>query len=322
MEPVKVEKQERLDSEVSGKYIGNKWGGKYLRAPDIYWTIIEKAGDKLVRLGDIAEVRFGIKTGANDFFFVEDVTETVDFRTEMKRIRNHGDYTDIERVIKSDLRIIQSKLGDLWLIEKEFLKPVIKSPREVKSIIIDPSVLKYCLFMCDKEKRELKGRKSLDFIRWGEKNDEWYNRNQKRYDPPNNRPSCKGRPRWWDLGSYNKAHFIWFKAFNDRVFVPSNVDKLPNSDRFFSIMLHDDINTNEVAITLNNTICSLTTELYGRANLGEGVLDNMTYEAEMNLIIHPEILDRKTLMLVSQCGLSNPSLKNPVSTQPKTSTIQ
>ena len=24
------------------KYTGDKWGGKYLRAPDIYWTILEK----------------------------------------------------------------------------------------------------------------------------------------------------------------------------------------------------------------------------------------------------------------------------------------
>ncbi|GAH53130.1 unnamed protein product, partial [marine sediment metagenome] len=27
------------------KYTGDKWGGKYLRAPDIYWRILEKAGD-------------------------------------------------------------------------------------------------------------------------------------------------------------------------------------------------------------------------------------------------------------------------------------
>lgn len=38
------------------RYIGNKWGGKYLRAPDIYWTILEKGKGKLVRLGDIAEI--------------------------------------------------------------------------------------------------------------------------------------------------------------------------------------------------------------------------------------------------------------------------
>ncbi|MCD6408558.1 Eco57I restriction-modification methylase domain-containing protein [bacterium] len=59
-------------------YKGNKWGGKYLRAPDIYFTILEKGKDKLVRLGDIAEVRFGIKTGANEFFYVEDVTDLIE----------------------------------------------------------------------------------------------------------------------------------------------------------------------------------------------------------------------------------------------------
>lgn len=35
-------------------YIGNKWGGKYLRAPEIYFKILEKGKDKLVRLSDIA----------------------------------------------------------------------------------------------------------------------------------------------------------------------------------------------------------------------------------------------------------------------------
>jgi len=38
-------------------YIGNKWGGKYLRAPEIYFKILEKGKGKLVRLGDIAEVK-------------------------------------------------------------------------------------------------------------------------------------------------------------------------------------------------------------------------------------------------------------------------
>lgn len=53
-----------------GKYVGNKWGGKYLRAPDIFFTILKKGKGKLVRLGDIAEVNEGRPTGANDFFYV------------------------------------------------------------------------------------------------------------------------------------------------------------------------------------------------------------------------------------------------------------
>ena len=59
------------DKSATAKYTGNKWGGKYLRAPDIYWTILEKGKDKLVRLGDVAEVRRGFTTGANEFFYLD-----------------------------------------------------------------------------------------------------------------------------------------------------------------------------------------------------------------------------------------------------------
>ncbi|MCD6528559.1 Eco57I restriction-modification methylase domain-containing protein [bacterium] len=62
----------------TGEYIGNKWGGKYLRAPEIYWIILKKGRDKLVRLGDIAEVRRGFTTGANEFFYVEDITDEIE----------------------------------------------------------------------------------------------------------------------------------------------------------------------------------------------------------------------------------------------------
>ncbi len=57
--------------QTTGQYEGNKWGGKYLRAPDIYFTILKKGKGKLVRLGDVdVEVNEGRPTGANDFFFV------------------------------------------------------------------------------------------------------------------------------------------------------------------------------------------------------------------------------------------------------------
>jgi len=64
--------------EINEKEETNKWGGKYLRAPEIYWRILEKGKDKFVKLGDIAEVKRGFTTGANEFFYVEDVTDEID----------------------------------------------------------------------------------------------------------------------------------------------------------------------------------------------------------------------------------------------------
>ena len=139
------------DTSPNPKYIGDKWG-KYLRAPDIYWTILDKARDNLVRLGNVAEVRRGFTTGANDFFYLND-----------QRIQE-------------------------WGIEEEFLKPVIKSPRECRSILIDPSQLKFKLFMCGVDKEDLAGTAALEYIEWGESEE---------FDQ---RPSCRSRARWYDLG--------------------------------------------------------------------------------------------------------------------------
>ena len=113
-------------------YIGDKWGGKYLRAPDIYHRILDKYADKMVRLGDIAEVRFGIKTGANEFFFLTSET-----------IRQFG-------------------------IEKEYYAPAMKSASESHALLIDAASLPLRLFMCYEDKADLAGTGALAYIEWGE----------------------------------------------------------------------------------------------------------------------------------------------------------
>lgn len=118
-----------------GTYIGNKWGGKYLRAPDIYWAILQKAKDKLVPVNSIAEVRRGFTTGANEFFYLDDATR------------------------------------ENWKIEKDFLKPAIVSPRECSSVIVKKTKTKYLAFVCHKDKAELKGTQALAYIKWGESQD-------------------------------------------------------------------------------------------------------------------------------------------------------
>lgn len=114
------------------KYIGDKWGGKYLRAPDIYWTILEKAADKFIRVGNVAKVRFGIKTGADQFFLLD-----------------------------------RRRISELNL-ESEFLKSVYASPKDTKCLLEHPGQFPKKLFLCPKRKEELTGTSALDYIEWGE----------------------------------------------------------------------------------------------------------------------------------------------------------
>jgi hypothetical protein len=220
-----------FDAEAD-EYAGDKWGGKYLRAPDIYWTIMEKAGDKFVRLGDIADVRFGIKTGANEFF-----------------------YLDEDKIAK-------------WGIEEEFLKPVIKSPRECKKIIIDPIALHNKLFTCHKSKQSLIGTNALEYIKWGEG------------EKFLNRPSMRGRKNWWDLGEQSYFNWLILRFRHKRNWTPVNETiKMIAGDTVFIATLKNQFIKDVASAFANSTLAVLISEIYGRVNLGDGLLT--TYGPEI-----------------------------------------
>ena len=222
------------------KYAGDKWGGKYLRAPDIYWTLLEKGKDKLVRLGDIAEVRRGFTTGANEFF-----------------------YLDADQIRE-------------WGIESGFLKSVIKSPRECKSIRVDPRQLQFKLFMCHADRAALAGTAALAYIEWGE---------SQRY---HQRPSCKGRTRWWDLGKRDFADLLWIETMHESFKVHRNAPSIYESDKFYGISSQNNIDT--LTVLLNSTPMMLFKLLSGFHSLGGGGLKTAVYEVKDFRIIQPELV--------------------------------
>jgi len=76
------------------------------------------------------------------------------FNEIRNKIKNLGNFKSVKEIKKAGLRIVYNRKDDsYWLIEKEFLKPVIKSPRECKSILIKEEDLKYKVFMCHKSRK-------------------------------------------------------------------------------------------------------------------------------------------------------------------------
>ena len=234
-------------------YVGDKWGGKYLRAPDIYWTILEKGKDKLVRLGDVAKVRRGFTTGANDFFYLDDQS-------------------------------IQE-----WGIEEEFLKSVIKSPRECKRIRVDPSQLQFKLFMCHADKAALDGTAALAYIEWGE---------SKGY---HQRPSCKGRTRWWDLGE-ESGNSIFVKEAYETSAVFYNPDNyLVDCRLYYANLPHD------VLLFLNSPIGAMFFEFYNRAGLGGGARSMMVSDYEnVPTLVNIDVGEKTTESLIKQISSLSP----------------
>ena len=89
-------------------YIGNKWGGKYLRAPEIYFKILEKGKGKLVRLGDIAEVKAGIITGNNKKYYTLK-TENFDTAVYYPVFKSPRDVNKIILIVKDTKWLIKIK---------------------------------------------------------------------------------------------------------------------------------------------------------------------------------------------------------------------
>jgi len=245
---------EGFDKE-SGKYVGAKWG-KYLRAPEIFFKILEKGKGKLVPLKEIADVRFGIKTGANEFFYLTE--------EEIKR-----------RGIEREFWMHQDEKGN-WVPNY-----VIKSPRECKSIVVKPKDLKYRVLMIHKDKKDLKGTKVLKYIREGER---------KGYHL---RPTCVSRVRWYDLGERKPYGFLHPMIHNDRQLIGLNQSSVYVDHNLFEIQPKRRNFLMPISLFFTSSLAPFIKELGGRVNLGEGALKTEGIDIERLLTVTPSTLNKR-----------------------------
>jgi len=231
---------EGFDPE-ENKYVGSKWG-KYLRAPEIFFKILEKGKNKLVLLKEVVKVRRGFTTGANEFFYLTE--------EEIKR-----------RGIEKEFWMHKDEKGN-WVPNY-----VIKSPRECKSIVINPKDLKYRVLMIHKDRKGLKRTNVLKYIEEGER---------KGF---HKRPTCAGKQRWYDLGQSSFGSLIWTYLYDvsPRVFYNPNI--------FVNNVLYDIVIPNQskefkefFCVFSNSTLMFLFLELWGRLNYGLGALSIAVYE--------------------------------------------
>ncbi|MCS7065833.1 MAG: hypothetical protein NZL85_06095, partial [Fimbriimonadales bacterium] len=175
-------------------------GYRLVKARDSNRYFLARSSDLqplLVKLGEIAEVRRGFTTGANEFFYLEPAS-----RPSISPAQLQGQ--DAQATVR-----VKNGAGWEGEIEAAWLRPVIKSPRELKALRVRPEDLRYRVFMPPDEVRsqlerlvlsgELQQRypKAWAYIQWGE---------QQGY---HKRSTCASRPRWWDLGEHRLSDLIF-----------------------------------------------------------------------------------------------------------------
>jgi hypothetical protein len=229
-------------NEDEGVFTGAKWG-KYLRAPEIFFKIIEKGKDKLVPLKKVARVRRGFTTGANEFFYLTE--EEIKKRKIEKEFWMHKDAT-----------------GN-WVPNK-----VIISPREGKVVALKPEDLKKCVLLIDKDETRLKGKKVVSYIKIGEKRGF-----QKR-------PTCSSRKLWYNLGSREPWPILFPMIHHDRQPVFLNEDLIQVDHNLFEIKPKRKNDIPYLLLFLLSTVSILIKEIMGRVSLGEGALKTEGIDVE------------------------------------------
>jgi len=237
----------------------------------------------MVPLEEVMTIQRGFTTGANEFFYVDDLSDSY---PEDKLKLNWG----ITQKDLKTLRVIKDGTGQEHLIEKNYLKPVLKGPKEFtkEGKLIFNSKTKKCVVLIDEDEKSKMGKYAKEYINYGERSG--YNK----------RPTCKSRPYWWKLSPLVYPDLIFTMYFSSNFFYPKSNNLLDHTMYFGIMKEHSDGDLLSVYSFMNSSLSYLYPDVYGR-NYGGGAVGFMVYEVKKLPVINPEILrpyykQLKTLM--------------------------
>ena len=246
-----------------GKYSGNKWGGKHLRAPDIFFTILEKGSQLIEKISEhFTGERYLNTGGADGFFILTNVYEKEGGLFEIHNKKTTSKYPHIPF---------------RGMIESAYLVPLIKDYTKINKKIDIYGFDAYCVVL-NEDISSLKKRKVYEYIKWGE--EQGYN----------NRSVTKNQNPWYKptRQMLHSSQILIPRSFSDGYVIHHN----PNnylSLRFYRLHLKKGAAIYLWIAFLNSTYIWLVLETLGNRNLGQGVLD-FFMEDFLNLKI-PIVLD-------------------------------
>jgi len=232
-----------------GQLNPGKW--YYLRAPKIFE---EKLLPKLNRrLGEFADIKFGIKTGANEFFYMKDITHLyeADYLANPKKFEEWGVKAKTgKELVQQGLIYIENEGGERFVIDRKDVVPIIKSPKEITSYTIGrPKLL--CLYTKNP------GKFTYKYIEWGVK------------QGLHKKPTCKSRNPWFKLPDLEPAHLLFPMFVMARFFFGFSSDPVVCDNMLYTV--YPKYNKTNFWLYINSTIFYLTAELYS-LRMGGGAL--------------------------------------------------
>jgi len=268
------------------EYVAGKWG-RYLRAPDLHFEIMERFKDRFVPLGEIVEIRRGITSGCDAFFMAKDVAKCV-----LEENKNPKEFRKLVGVARSavedgTLAVIEDGAGTLHPIEPEFIAPEVHSLMKVDRPLVRAKDLDRVVLLVPGPLSAIKGTHAYRYVKYGEQ--ATFASNKSKAVPVPQRPSCAGRDPWYDLTKLVDPGFaFWPKSQQYRHIIPANPHSIICNCNLYDLAARDLTRKQQQVLVgvLNSTMLALFKTFYGRFAGTEGNLK--TEVVDVNLIDVPD----------------------------------
>ncbi len=269
------------------KYGGGKWG-KYLRAPNLYFQIMERYANRFVPLGEITTIRFGVKSGCDAFFMPRDVSQKFleDYSSlewNDAPLHTHCKRAEVE---SGKVKLILAGDGTVHPVEADYLKPEIHSLMSISRPAVAASELDRFVVFVSKPMSELKGTYVQKYLRYGEHSS--FASTKSKAVPVPLRPTCAGREPWYDLTYTKCGHLVWPKSQQYRHVIVHNKNHLIVNCNLYDVTIVDEkaCSPELLAAVLNSTLVGLVKIYFGRYAGTEGNLK--TEVVDVNLLEVPD----------------------------------
>lgn len=274
------------ESAGEGDYVAGKWG-RYLRAPDLYFELMERFRDRFVPLGQLVDIRFGVKTGCDAFFMPKDVTDHVLAVYEDEKEFRKAVGIPRKQVVAGTVRIVEDGAGTYHAIEPDFIRPEVHSLMKVDRPVVRAKDFDRVVVLVKHPISAIKGTHAYKYIKYGE--EATYASTKSKAIPVAQRSTCAAREPWYDLTKLVDPGFaFWPMAQQYRHIISANPEGLICNHNLFDLAAAD-LTKKEQAIlvaVLNSTLIGLFKTFYGRYAGTEGNLK--TEVIDVNLIDVPD----------------------------------
>jgi type I restriction-modification system DNA methylase subunit len=277
----------------------------YLRAPTVF---VEKILPKLDhRLEEFAIVRRGFTTGANDFFYLKNVTHLyeADRLADPKRFeRLRLTASKGSELEKQGLIYVENEIGERFIIEKKDVAPVLRSPTEIISYDID----KLGTWVFKPKPPYEPGKYSKQYIQWGEnhkiairsgkdagKEIVGYHRLQ---------TTKHHKPYWYTVSDLDPSRFIHPIGTDKRHFVARCREGCLADQMLVMFNARQKSDETKLWVYMNSIVSFFVFELYGRRfgagalQVPTGVIKNLpvpnisklTFSEDVEGLLHREVV--------------------------------